>query len=193
MISGQATVSEGAVSSGFPYDHLGLLSATAGSPRPKPLPSRQSQWIALNQSPLSYELRSSDLERSRSVPAWESAGPWESAAVAIASTCIRARSLRRCALPQLEGEGVVERLVVVRVRVGEGVTGRGRVSGGCAVVVDLRALDRTAAAVGEGERGEVAGEPDLDQVLVVQQAGLLLGRGAVRRRGVGVGEQPGGE
>lgn len=57
-----------------------------------PLPSAQFQWIALNQSPLSKELRSRDLERSRSVPAWESAGPWERAAVAMARTCMRARS-----------------------------------------------------------------------------------------------------
>lgn len=48
--------------------------------------------MALNQSPLSNELRSRDLERSRSEPAWESEGPCERVAVAMASTCIRARS-----------------------------------------------------------------------------------------------------
>src|SRR2546422_3990041 len=80
------------LSSGFAYDHLDSLSAASGSPRPKPLPSAQFQWMALNQSPLSNELRSRDLERSRSEPACERDGPCERVAVAIARTCIRARS-----------------------------------------------------------------------------------------------------
>ncbi len=37
-------------------------------------------------------MRSSDFERSRSVPAWLRDGPWERTAVAMATTCVRARS-----------------------------------------------------------------------------------------------------
>ncbi len=94
---------------------------------------------------------------------------------------------------QLEGEGVEERLVVVRVGVGEGVAGGVRVAGGPAVVVDVGAGDLLAVGAGEPVTGEVAGETHLDEVLVVQQAGLLLGRGAVVLRGVGVGVQAGRE
>ncbi|ESU50210.1 hypothetical protein P376_1812 [Streptomyces sp. HCCB10043] len=94
---------------------------------------------------------------------------------------------------ELEGEGVEEGLVVVGVGVGERVAGHGRVSGGRPVVVDVGALDRAPGGVGEGVVGEVAGEADLDQVLVVQQPGLLLGAGAVGGRGVGVGVEAGGE
>ncbi len=79
------------------------------------------------------------------------------------------------------------------VGVGEGVAGCGRVAGRGAVVVQLGALDAAAGGVGEGVRGEVAGEPDLDQVLGVQEAGLLLLGGAVRGRGVRGGEQTGRE
>ena len=41
------------VRSGLAYGHLLSLSAAGGRPRRNPLPSRQSQWMALNQSPLS--------------------------------------------------------------------------------------------------------------------------------------------
>ena len=48
-------------------------------------------------------------------------------------------------------------------------------------------------AVDERVVAQVAGQADLDQVLVVQQPGALLGRRAVDGGAVGVGEQAGGE
>mmetsp|Transcript_34898 Transcript_34898/g.88417 ORF Transcript_34898/g.88417 Transcript_34898/m.88417 type:complete len:213 (-) Transcript_34898:471-1109(-) len=50
------------------------------------------QSTPLNQSPLLYESRSSDLERSSSSPAWKKGMPWENAMSARHSTCMRARS-----------------------------------------------------------------------------------------------------
>src|SRR6185295_10571962 len=49
------------------------------------------------------------------------------------------------------------------------------------------------AAVGEGEGLQVAGEADLDEVVVVQQAGPLLGLAAVGGGAVGLVEQTRGE
>ncbi len=48
--------------------------------------------MALNQSPESKELESSDLERSRSLPAWAKPVPWVSAVSESPRACIRARS-----------------------------------------------------------------------------------------------------
>lgn len=65
------------------------------------------------------------------------------------------------------------------VGVGERVTGGGGVTGRGAVVVDAGALDPVAGAVGEGVVGEVAGEADLQEVLVVEQPRALFGEAPV--------------
>ena len=67
------------------------LSRCGGSPAPKPL-SVPLQSRRLNQSPESKLLRSSDLLRSRSMPAWKYATPWLKATNAAPSNCTLARS-----------------------------------------------------------------------------------------------------
>ena len=99
----------------------------------------------------------------------------------------------RGGLRELVLEHVEQRLVVVRVDVGDRLVRLGRVAGRLAVVVDLRAGHRLPVAVDEAVVAQVAGEADLDLVLVEQQPrALLLGR-AVDGGAVGIGEQAAGE
>ena len=71
--------------------HFDSLSARGGRPEPH-VESVADQSMRLNQSPESYELRSSDFDRSRSVPACQNDGPCDSAVVASATVFIRTRS-----------------------------------------------------------------------------------------------------
>src|SRR4051794_10103885 len=81
----------GLASSGFMYCHLASLSVFGGRPWPNPL-SAPVQSSMLNQSPESYELRSSDLLRSRSAPACQNDGVCASAVVASDRGFMRPRS-----------------------------------------------------------------------------------------------------
>src|SRR6478735_3890292 len=91
-MSALPTLRLGLASSDLETGHIDLLSAASGTPRPQPLPCAGSHWIELNQSPESKELASSDLERSRSLPAWAKPTPWFRAVNDSPSACIRARS-----------------------------------------------------------------------------------------------------
>ena len=71
--------------------HFDPLSGSGGRPHPH-VESVAVQSMRLNQSPESYELRSSDFDRSRSVPACQNDGLWPSAVVARAIVFIRTRS-----------------------------------------------------------------------------------------------------
>ena len=74
-IAAQSGTSAGSASSGWAYGHLSSLSARRRQARGRTrCPRAQSQRIALNQSPESYELRSSDFERSRSEPRGDEPG-----------------------------------------------------------------------------------------------------------------------
>ena len=90
-MSDGAGLSAGSASSGPSNAQRSPLSASIGRPRANPL-SWPVQSIALNQSPESYEFLSSDLERSRSVPACQNDGVWASAVVASETVFIRTRS-----------------------------------------------------------------------------------------------------
>ncbi len=86
-----AGLSAGSASSGRMYAHLSWLSGAGGRPEPN-VDSSPDQSIRLNQSPESKLLRSSDLERSRSLPACQNDGLCASAVVASAIMFIRTRS-----------------------------------------------------------------------------------------------------
>jgi hypothetical protein len=95
----------------------------------------------------------------------------------------------RRAARELERQRVEQRVVVVRLDVVDGLARVAGVARGSAVVVDLRSLDRVAGAVDEAVVAQVAGQPDLVEVLTVQQPRALRTRRAVRGRTVGIGVQ----
>ena len=98
------------------------------------------------------------------------------------------RGLRELVLHDVE-----QRLVVVRVDVGDRLRGITCVPRRLAVVVDLGARDGVAVAIDELVVTQVAGETDLDLVVVQEQSRqLLLGR-PVDGRTVGRREQARGE
>ena len=117
-----------------------------------------------------------------------------SAVVDSATVFIRIRSAIVVACRQLVGQRVEQRLVVVRVDVGDHLVRLVGVPGRLAVVVDLVAARRPhRLRAAEGERPQVAGQPELREVGGVRQpaacsAGVPLTGVAVR-----VGDQPGAE
>ena len=153
------------------YGHFDSLSVRGGRPEPH-VESVADQSMRLNQSPESYELRSSDFERNRSEPACQNDGPCDSAVVASATVFIRTRSSIDVGLRQLVLQHVEQRLVVVGVDVGDRLRRVTGVAGRLTVVVDVGAGDGRTRAVDELVVAQVAGQTDLDLVVLRAAAGL---------------------
>ena len=175
-MSDAAGFSAGSASSGAMIGHLSSLSAAGGRPDPN-VDVWPVQSMRLNQSPELKLLRSSDFERSSSVPACQNDGDCDSVAVASDSVFMRMRSAIGVSIGQLQHPEVVERLVVVGVEVVDRLSGLVRVAGWLPVVVErVSALDAAVSGL-ELVAAQVAGQAQLHQVGLAGERRCGLGFG----------------